>query len=164
MSRNLSGFKIAILVANGFNEKDLTALQRPLIQAGANTRLISTENGLVHSWNGESWGLHYAVDTPLSAALGADYDMLVIPGGSRSMEKLRLTAHTRRFVNSFAVTGKPVAVCGEAQEILVFAGVEAGNVIADACDDESRASFAAKVIEFFATKAVVAQEAAAQAA
>ncbi len=119
-SKPLLGTKIAILAANGFNEQDLTVIQRALLDAGANMRICSPENGLVHSWNGEGWGHHYAIDSALGSALGADYAMLVIPGGTRSMDKLKLTAHTKRFISSFIAAGKPVAVCGDAINILVY--------------------------------------------
>jgi len=57
----------------------------------------------------------------LSAALAADFDMLIIPGGQRSVEKLKLTAHTRRFIGGFVDTGKPVALFEEAVALLLFA-------------------------------------------
>ena len=119
-SKPLLGTKIALLVSNGFNEQDLTVVQRALLDAGANMRIVSAEQGLVHSWNGEGWGHHYAIDSPLGSALGADFSMLVIPGGTRSMDKLKLTAHTKRFIGSFMATEKPVAVCGDAINILVY--------------------------------------------
>ncbi len=94
-SKPLLGTKIALLVSNGFNEQDLTVVQRALLDAGANMRIVSAEQGLVHSWNGEGWGHHYAIDSPLGSALGADFSMLVIPGGTAGMDKLKLTAHTK---------------------------------------------------------------------
>lgn len=97
MSKTFVGDKIAILVANGFTEQDLTHTQRALQAQGANTRIIGMDNGLVNSWTGDAWGHHFAADCALNMALAADYDMLIIPGGRRSIEKLKLTAHTRRF-------------------------------------------------------------------
>ena len=156
MSRPLLGVKIAVLVANGFHENDLTAIQKPLIQAGANIRIISSEHGLVHSWNGDGWGHHYAIDANLGAALGSDYAMLVIPGGARSMEKLKLTAHTKRFIGNFLAASKPVAVCGEAAGLADFAG---DNVLTDPCaDEDGRKRFAARVLDFFTARATIGQE------
>jgi protease I len=120
LAKPLLGTKIALLAANGFNEQDLTIIQRALLDAGANMRIVSPEQGLVHSWNGEGWGHHYAIDAPLGSALGADFSMLVVPGGVRSMDKLKLTAHTKRFIGSFMASGKPVVACGDAINILVY--------------------------------------------
>ncbi|MCB9989297.1 MAG: DJ-1/PfpI family protein [Rhodospirillales bacterium] len=118
-NKSLSGTKIALLLANGFYEPDVTAAQRALLESGATLHIISPDQGLVNGWTGESWGHHFMVDQSLSTALGADYDMLVLPGGQRSMDKLMLTAHTKRFITSFMNADKPVAVFGEAADLLV---------------------------------------------
>ena len=62
MNKSFAGEKIAILVANGFNEADLTQIQRILQAKGANTRIIGMDNGLVNSWTGDAWGHHFATD------------------------------------------------------------------------------------------------------
>lgn len=129
MTKTLLGEKIAILIANGFHEDDMTASQRALQELGANTRVVGMDNGLVNSWKGDAWGHHFAADTVLSAALAADYSMLVVPAGQRSMEKLKLTAHTRRFLNGFIDTGKPLALFGGAAELLVFAERAEGRAV-----------------------------------
>lgn len=122
MSKTIPGVKVAILVANGFDEADMIAAQKALMQAGANARIVSPEPGLVNSWKGTEWGHHFAVDAQLNSALGADYAMLIIPGGSRSLDKLKLTAHTKRFIGSFMAACKPVAACNDALQILMFTG------------------------------------------
>jgi protease I len=127
MSKPLLGTKIAILIANGFCEQDMTETQRALAEAKANMRIVSTEQGLVNSWTGEGWGHHFAVDTNISTALGADFDMLIIPGGQRSHDKLKLTAHTRRFVSSFMASHKPVIVFNDALNIMLATGNVTGH-------------------------------------
>lgn len=129
MRKPLIGTKIAVLVANGFNEAEFTSLQRALVQTGANVRIVSSDQGLVNGWTGDAWGHHYAVDTTLGSALGADYTMLVIPGGTRSIAKLKLTAHTKRFIGSFMATGKPVAVFSDALDIMVFTDNVRGRTV-----------------------------------
>lgn len=129
MNKPLIGAKIAILVANGFNEHDLTHTQRALQALGGNTRIIGMDQGLVNSWTGDGWGHHFASDNVLSAALAADYAMLVIPGGRRSIEKLKLTAHTRRFIGGFVDAGKPVAFYDDSIELLAFAERASGRAV-----------------------------------
>lgn len=70
--------------------------------------------GLVNSWGQGVWGLHFPVDQALSEALSADYDMVFIPGGKRGIDKLKLTAHTNRFIKGFFENEKPVFVCNTA--------------------------------------------------
>lgn len=130
MNKPFIGKKIAILVANGFNEQDLTLTQRSLQSKGANTRIIGMDNGLVNSWTGDAWGHHFASDQVLSTALAADFSMLVVPGGRRSIEKLKLTAHTRRFIGGFMDAGKPVAIFDDALDLLVFAEKVDGVTVA----------------------------------
>lgn len=126
MAKVLKDEKVAILVANGFNESEMTNVQKHLQKAGANTRIISVSQGLVNSWRDNDWGHHFAADNILSASLAVDYAMLYVPGGKRSIEKLRLTAHTKRFINGFLNSDKPVAMSGDAIE-LVFSSNNANR-------------------------------------
>ncbi len=134
-----NGNKLAVLVSNGFNEKDLVDVQRVLLGEGVSMRIISMDNGLTSSWNGSDWGLNFAADSALNTALAADYDMLVVPGGQRSVDKLKHTAHTRRFINGFVDQSKPVVVMGEALELLEFAGKLSGMTV---CGDEAKREMA----------------------
>lgn len=120
MIKPLTGTKIAILVANGFEEKSFLAAQKLMLELGATLRVISTNQGLVNGWEGSGWGHNYAVDAPLNTALGVDYTALIIPGGERSLDKLKLTAHTRRFIGSFITAEKPVAAMGDAVMLLAM--------------------------------------------
>jgi putative intracellular protease/amidase len=129
MNKSIAGTKIAILIANGFNEQDMTLAQRALQAAGAHAKIISVEQGLVNGWTGNAWGHNFAVDMQLSSALAADFDRLVIPGGKRSLEKLKLTAHTKRFIGGFMDTGKPVAAFDDALEILAFTEKLNGRIV-----------------------------------
>lgn len=129
MSKPLSGQKIAILVANGFDEVDMTHAQRALASLGATIKIISTENGLVNSWTGTSWGHHFPTDGHVSTMLAADYDALFVPGGSRSMAKLKDNAHCRRITRGFFDAGKPMMLLGCAVELLAVAERAAGCVV-----------------------------------
>ena len=129
MFKSFLGEKIAVLVANGFSEQDLTHTQRALQKFGANMRIISMDHGLVNSWNGAGWGLHFAADKILSSALAADFSILIVPGGRRSIEKLKLTAHTRRFLNGFIDAGKPVVLFDDAADLLAYAEKMSGRTI-----------------------------------
>lgn len=122
MQKPLTGMKAAILVANGFNETEMTMFQRGMMEAGAYPRIISVENSLANGWQGTSWGHYFAVDCQLADALSADYDVLVIPGGQRSLDKLKLTAHTRRFIGGFIAAMKPVMLVGDAGLLLAYTG------------------------------------------
>jgi len=145
--RSLQGEKIAVLVANGFNERDLTEVQRVLQEYGAHIRIISMDGGLVNSWNGTSWGLNFAADSMLNEALAVDYSMLLVPGGRRSADKLKLTAHTRRFVNGFLDADKPLALCGEVVELLAHIEKIAGRRVSVADEYKEEAERAGAICD-----------------
>ncbi len=129
MDKSLLGMKVAMLLANGFSQDNMIAAQKALNEASANVRVVSPENGLVNGWDGQSWGHHFAVDTSLSTTLAADYSALVIPGGQRSIDKLNLTAHTKRFISSFMASSKPVIVMDDALHIMILTDNIKGRIV-----------------------------------
>lgn len=121
MNNSLNGHKIAILIANGFEEDQFANTQRELIKTGAAVTVVSSENGLANSWNGKAWGHYFTVDTHISNFLAADYDMLVLIGGERSIAKLTQNPHTKRVINSFSNGHRPIATMAEGAELLAHA-------------------------------------------
>src|SRR3546814_15118488 len=85
MDHPLAGKTVAILVANGFEELEMTEPQRALLGAGATLKLVSPEQGLVNGWHGKAWGHYFPIDTQISEALAADFDALLVPGGKRGI-------------------------------------------------------------------------------
>lgn len=114
-----NGEKMAVLVANGFEENHFSEVQKLFHGQGLDIRIVSMESGLVNSWRDDAWGLNFAADKTLNTALAADYDMLFIPGGNRSAQKLKLTAHTQRFIKGFMQSSKPVFAVGDAVSLLM---------------------------------------------
>ncbi len=121
MQKPLAGRKVAILVGNGFDEIQMTDCQRALLGAGAAVKVVSTANGLVNGWQGKGWGHYHPVDQQVGETLAADFDMLVLPGGERSLAKLLETAHTARIIRGFRDGGKPIASIGSGVDLLIAA-------------------------------------------
>lgn len=130
MEKKLIGRRIVVMVANGFDERDFSLTQRLLASQGAMPKVISPENGLVNSWRTEegkdgqkieAWGHHFPVDATVSTVLAADYDALLVIGGSRSIEKLKDNAHCKRIMRGFMDGGKPVMLLGHAVAMLTAA-------------------------------------------
>ncbi|HYG91730.1 MAG TPA: DJ-1/PfpI family protein [Azospirillum sp.] len=129
MDQPLAGKTIAILVANGFEEVEMTEAQRALLKTGATLRTISPEQGLVNGWHGRAWGHYFPVDKQIGEVLGSDYDMLVLPGGERSVAKLQQSAHTKRIVGHFLDAGKPIAAIDQGVQLLAIPGKLKGRTI-----------------------------------
>ena len=134
----LANKTVAVLVANGFEETDMTEPQRALLAAGAKIKLVSSEQALVNGWHGDGWGHYFTVDVVISDALAADFDALLVPGGDRSVQKLAGNPHTKRFLGGFIDGGKPLAAIGKAVTLLATVERAAGRKLA-ASEDEAEA-------------------------
>lgn len=126
MEKQLNGKKILILVANGVDEAVMSNVQREMIKTGASIKTVGIEPGLVNSWNNNSWGLYFPVDQQISMTLGADFDALIVPSGSRAVQKLGANAHAERIIASFIEAGKPMAFLGDAVELLAKVNLAKG--------------------------------------
>lgn len=120
---------IAILIANGFNETQITTVQRTLTTAKIPHHIIAPEQGLVNGWRNGNWGHHFNVDRNISTAMGSDYECLIIVGGEAGINKLKSNLHTRRIINHFLEAKKPVAAIGEGVELLALSPKSAGLTV-----------------------------------
>lgn len=136
----LRGERIAVLVANGFNEHEFLQSLRALQATGATLTIIAPLAGLVQGWNGTTFGHSHAVEVSLSTALAADFSMLLVPSGVRSVEKLKSYPQTTRFIKSFISYGNPVAFMGEAVSLMVHVGMDADMTGSDIQADLNDAS------------------------
>jgi protease I len=127
MTHHLNGKKIAILVANGFEQVELTEPRRALDNASAKTEIVSPESNKVKGWKSKEWGDEFAVDKPLSQARVSDYDALLLPGGVMNPDKLRLHQEAIDFVKEFYNQSKPIAAICHGPWILVDAEIAKGH-------------------------------------
>src|SRR5262249_30713827 len=107
--KDLTGRKIAILVDQGFEQVELIKPRKALDRIGAETKVVSPEEGEVRGWNIKKWGKSIAVDVPLESADPAEFDALLLPGGVMNPDKLRINSKAVEFVKHFIDNGKPVA-------------------------------------------------------
>jgi len=129
MEKKLDGKKIAILVADGFEQIELTAPKEALEAEGAITEIVSPANQQVQGWNHDEKADAFHVDMPLDRARSDDYDALLLPGGVRNPDQLRQLTRALEFVDGFFATGKPVAAICHAPWTLIEAGVVDGRKI-----------------------------------
>jgi protease I len=128
MSKELEGKTIAILAADGVEKRELEQPRAALEQAGASTEVLSLKPGEIQAREHdlEPAGT-FPVDRTVSDASVADYDGLVLPGGTVNPDKLRNDASAVSFVREFVESGKPVAAICHGPWTLVEAGVAAGR-------------------------------------
>jgi protease I len=58
MENTLKKKKIAIVATNGFEEVELTKPREALEKAGAETYLVSPEEGKIKAWDHTDWGVN----------------------------------------------------------------------------------------------------------
>jgi protease I len=123
----LTNKKVAILVADGFEQVELTGPKDALEGAGARTMIVSPADGEVEGWNHYDKGDKFAVDVPLAEAKAGDFDALLLPGGVANPDQLRMNPAAVEFVKQFASAGKPIAVICHGPWTLIDAGVVNGR-------------------------------------
>jgi protease I len=129
MATDLKNCRVAILVAEGFEQRELTEPREALDDAGATTQIVSPADGEVEGWNHFDKGDKFPVDVPLSEAKPGDFDALLLPGGVANPDQLRVKPEAVGFIKSFFDAGKPVAVICHGPWTLIEADVVRGRTI-----------------------------------
>jgi protease I len=125
----LNGKKIAILVANGFEQVEMTKPRQALEKAGAKTELISPEKGKVQGMQKDEPGDKFNVEVPLSDAKAQNYDALLLPGGVANPDKLRIEPRAIEFISEFFQAGKPIAAICHGPWTLIEVGATKGRTM-----------------------------------
>jgi protease I len=124
--KDVAGKKVAILVADNFEQVEMTDPRKALDQAGVATFIVSPAKGEVKGVNHDQPGEKFKVDVPLDQAKEADYDAILIPGGLMSPDELRSTPKAVEFVKAFFKSGKPIFSICHGPWLLVEAGIAQG--------------------------------------
>lgn len=129
MVAELTGKKVAILVADGFEQVELTEPMRALEDAGALVSIVSPERDRVKGWSFTEWGDDFPVDVPLTQANADDFDCLLLPGGVMNPDRLRRNETALQFVRELFDSGKPVAAICHGPWTLIDAGIAEGHTM-----------------------------------
>jgi protease I len=105
----LKNIHVAVLVANGFEQSEMTEPKRALEEAGATTKIVSPVSGKVKGWNKKNWGEEFTVDEELTNASPDDFDALLLPGGVINPDTLRIDLKALELVKHFIKKQKPIA-------------------------------------------------------
>lgn len=123
----LDGKKIAILIADGFEQVEMTKPREALEKEGAKTSIVSPKSGKVQGVNHDEKGDKFDVDLTLEEARAEDFDALLLPGGLMNPDELRGTPEAVEFARQFFVGHKPVAAICHGPWVLIEAGVVKGR-------------------------------------
>ena len=97
--------KVAVLIENAFDEKELIYPYYRLLEAGYEVDLVGTDKDTVYT---SKSGLQEKSTHASRDVKSEDYDALVIPGGF-SPDYMRRSESTRKLVSEMDYANKPIA-------------------------------------------------------
>ncbi len=110
MEAQLTGKRIAILATDGVEQVELTEPRRALEGAGARVDLLAPKPGDIQGMDHADKAARLPVDRLVYEARPEEYDGLVLPGGVRNSDALRMDHASVHFVRSFLDRGMPIGV------------------------------------------------------
>jgi protease I len=130
MTESLSGKKIAIIATDGVEQVELVEPRKAVEAAGAQTELLSIESEDIQAMNSDiNPADKFSVDKLVADANQADYDGLILPGGTVNADKLRAEGDVVSFVQEYFKAGKPVGVICHGPWTLVEADLVRGRTL-----------------------------------
>lgn len=122
---HLTGKTVAFLATDGFEDSELTSPWQAVTEHGARAVLVSTKPGSITGKNGHE----QSVDLTTTDARADGFDGLVLPGGVKNGDTIRLDEKAVAFARAFFEQGKPVGVICHGGWILTDADVLRGRTI-----------------------------------
>jgi protease I len=130
MTGKLEGKRIAILATDGVEQVELTEPRDAVTREGARTEVVSLSEGEIQAMNGDiTPAERFTVDKAAKQASAADYDALIMPGGTVNADRLRMDPDVRSFVQEIFRAGKPVGVICHGPWTLVEADLVRGRTL-----------------------------------
>jgi len=128
-SEMLFGRRIAFLATNGVDESEFAQPWAAITGAGGIPELVSLQPGEIQSISkGEKAG-KFKVDRLITDVSARDYDALVLPGGVKNPDTLRMNPAAVAFVRSFMESDKPVGAICHGPWLLVEADCVRGRTL-----------------------------------
>ncbi|GAB2796227.1 type 1 glutamine amidotransferase domain-containing protein [Amycolatopsis magusensis] len=130
MGSTLIGRAVAMLAADGVEQVELVEPRKAVEAEGATVTLVSLSSGEIQAMNSDlNPADKFPVDRVVSETSAAEFDALILPGGTINPDKLRLDESAVGFVRDFFAAGKPVGVICHGPITLIEAGVAKGRTL-----------------------------------
>jgi protease I len=119
--------RILIIATDGFEEWELFGPREILQKRGAEVVLASPKLDPIQATVHDDPGKTIRPDLTLDEARAEDFDALILPGGVRNPDHLRLNVKAIELIKQFARQGKPVAAICHGPWLLVEADLVRGR-------------------------------------
>jgi protease I len=126
-SDRLTGFRVAILATDLFEETELTGPRKALEEAGATTVVIAPHDGEIKAVQHDRVTQKIKVDQTLADADPEKFDAVLLPGGTQNAEALRNEPLAQEFVRYMSQTRRPIAVICHGGWLLISAHLVKGR-------------------------------------
>ena len=123
----LAQARILIVATDGFEESELFGPREILTGRGAVVALASPTSSPIQATIRDDPGRTIRPDLTLDEAKAEDFDALLLPGGVRNPDQLRMDARAIALIRAFHDAGKPVAAICHGPWLLVEADVLRGR-------------------------------------
>jgi deglycase len=123
----ISDARILIVATDGFEESELFGPLEILRKRGAEVKLASPKAEPIQATVHDDPGKTIRPDLTLDQARADDFDAVVLPGGVRNPDALRLNDKAIALIRAFADAGKPVAAICHGPWLLVEADLVRGK-------------------------------------
>jgi protease I len=120
---SISEAKILMIATDGYEDSELLEPRRILSERGADVTLASLEKGSIKGDKDAS----VEVDCTIDEVEAGDYDALVLPGGTKNPDKLRMDQRVVATIRAFAEAGKPIAAICHGPWLLIEADLVRGR-------------------------------------
>lgn len=108
----VSDARVLIVATDGFEEWELFGPRQILMDRGAKVLLASLSRNPIQATVHDDPGKTIRPDLTIEEARAEDFDALVLPGGVRNPDQLRLHGEVIALIRLFAEAGKPIgAIC-----------------------------------------------------
>lgn len=122
---NISDARILFIATDGFEDSELMDPLNSLRERGAAVTLASIEQREITGDNGTK----VMADAEIAGIDSKDFDALVLPGGTKNPDKLRMEEQVVYTVKKFVDAGKPVAAICHGPWLLAEADVIRGRTV-----------------------------------
>lgn len=112
---NIKTRQIAFLLADGFDDEQVSKVKQALMDKGAKVKIVSKFRGTLKGKNGKE----VEVDKNHVTTASIMYDAIFIPGGKDNLEQLMMQGDAIHFVNEAYKHHKPIAAIGEGVGLLI---------------------------------------------
>jgi protease I len=130
MAGKLDGKRIAILATDGVEQVELEQPRDAVTQEGAQTEIVSLSEGEFQAMNNDIEPADtFSADKTVTQASAADYDALILPGGTVNADRLRMDPDAVNFVQEIFRAGTPVGVICHGPWTLVEADLVRGRTL-----------------------------------